>query len=102
MKAFEKIFATVLAWFDNPAFSFVFAEVLAMVAFIGADPVAGIPMLNVAVLAFLVGMMMVAVILTGTGIVLKKEYNWRAALCGALGSGVGVLIVWLVTKSIAQ
>lgn len=101
MKVLNKIFGTILAWFDNSAFTFVFGLVLSMLAFIGADPIKGIPTLNIAVFAFLVGILTVAVLLVGSGIVLKKEYNWKSALYGIAGSALGTLLVVLIAKAVA-
>ena len=79
MKYLNLIFGTILSWFDNRAFSFVFAMLLSIVAFFGADPIPGIPVANVAVFAF-------------SCIVLKKTYNWAAAGCALVGTLVGVLL----------
>lgn len=100
MKKIDRIFGTVLAWFDNPAFSFVVALVLVLLACAGADPIDGVPLLNISVFAFLVGTLMVAVLLSGSSIVLKKEYNWKAALYGAAGSALGTLLFVILAKTI--
>lgn len=92
MKYLNLIFGTILSWFDNRAFSFVFAMLLSIVAFFGADPIPGIPVANVAVLAFFVGLLTTAVLLAGSCIVLKKTYNWAAAGCALVGTLVGVLL----------
>jgi len=92
MKYLDLILGTILGWFDNRWFSFVFAGALAILAFFGADPVEGVEIANVAVFAFLVGVLTVVVVLTGSAIVLKKGYNWAAAGCAFVGSIVGVLI----------
>lgn len=102
MKVLNKILGTVLAWFDNPAFSFVFALVLTMVAFVGADPEPGIPVSSVAVFAFLVGLLTVVVLLSGTSIVLHKAYNWLSVVYAMVGSALGSLLVVLLMKALAQ
>ena len=60
-KYVDLVLSTFLSWFDNKVFTFVFALVLAVVAFFCADPVDGVPAVNIALFAFLVGIMIYAV-----------------------------------------
>jgi hypothetical protein len=95
-KILDIVLGTFLSWFDNKAFSFVFAMILAAVAFFCADPVDGISQANVAVFAFLVGLMTTALLLFGSSIVMRREYNWPAALCALIGSCVGTVSALLI------
>ncbi len=92
MKYINLVLGTILSWFDNKAFSFVFAFILAVVAFFCADPVDGVAIANVAVFALLVAVLTTAVLLFGSSIVMKKGYNLAAAGCGLVGSVLGVLV----------
>ena len=88
---------TALAWLDKEAVAFWVAFVLAVAGFLGADPVDGVGVLNVSVLAFVVGAGMVAFCLLGTQIVRHSEsYNWKSAAYGASGALIGVIISLLL------
>lgn len=96
-KILDLVLGTFLSWFDKEAFGFAFALVLAQLGFLGAEPVADVPMANIAFMAFLFGTLMTAVLLTGTEIVCHKTYNWRSLLAGVAGSLIGVAVMWLCT-----
>lgn len=96
MKYLNLILGTILSWFDNRAFSFVFAMLLSIVAFFGADPALGVPTANVAVFSLTVGVLTVWVLLFGTSIVKKSVYNWASFGCAIVGSIVGVLIALII------
>lgn len=97
MKYINLILATILGWFDNRVFSFIFAAALSEVAFFAADPVAGIPTANVAVFAFIVGLLTTALLLVGSEFVLKRKvYNWAAAGCGLVGAILGTLLALII------
>ena len=89
---------TFLAWFNSKTFAFCFALVLAVLGFFGADPVSGVPTINVCILAFAVGVLTVAVLLFGTDIVTKKGYNWPSLVYASFGSFFGVLAALLLDK----
>jgi len=94
MKYLNLILGIILAWFDNEMFSLSFALVLAQLGFLGAEPIADVPISSVAFLAFCVGTMTTAVILVGTGIVCHRPYNWRSLLASILGAIIGVGLMW--------
>ena len=92
MKYLNLILGTILSWFDNRAFTFVFAFILAVVAFFSADPNPGVPTANVAVFSLFVALLTTAILLFGSSIVMKKGYNLAAAGCGLVGSILGVFV----------
>lgn len=92
MKYLNLILGTILSWFDNRAFTFVFAFILAVVAFFCADLNPGVPTTNVAVFSLFVALLTTAILLFGSSIVMKKGYNLAAAGCGLVGSILGVLV----------
>lgn len=94
----DNCLGTFLAWFENKAFAFVFALLLAVAGFFGADPVSGVPMFNVCILAFLVGLLTTAVLLFGTSIVVKKGYNLPSLVYASFGAFFGVLLALLLDK----
>lgn len=97
MKKFlDIVLSTFLSWFDNKVFTFVFALVLAVVAFFCADPVDGVPAANIALFAFLVGIMTPAILLFGSCCVWRKAYNWNAAICALIGSIIGTVAALLI------
>ena len=89
---------TILAWLDSKAHAFWFALVLTVLGFFGADPVEGIALLNVCFFAFLVGVLTTGVLLFGTSIVKKSEYNFPALVYGCFGSFFGVLAAILLDR----
>lgn len=94
----DNCWGTFLALFDNKAFAFSFALVLTELGFIYAQPNPDIPVVNVYVLAWLIGALMTAVLLFGTSIVKKTTYNWWSLLCGCIGSFCGLLLIKLLLE----
>ena len=97
----DKCWGTFLAWFENKAFAFSFALVLAQLGFTFADPIEGIPVVNVYVLAWLIGSLTTAVLLFGTSIVKKTTYDWLSLLWGCIGSTIGLALVKLLLEHYA-
>ena len=89
----DMCWGTFLACFDNKAFAFAFALVLTQLGFAFAQPNPDIPVVNVYVLAWLIGALMTAVCLVGTGIVKNANYKWSAALWGCVGSFVALFLI---------
>ena len=80
-----------LAWIDKEAVAFWLALVLSILGFLCAQPNEDIPVLNVALLGLLVGVLTLAVLLEGSCIVLHKNYNTKAFLYSCAGAVLGTL-----------
>lgn len=94
--------ATILSWFENKAFAFVFSLAVAAAAYFGSDPQPFVPDLNVYLLAFAAGTLTTAVLLVGTCIVTKRGYSFTSLAWGIIGSSIGVLAAKLIEKYIIQ
>lgn len=88
-KALDVAFTSVLSWCDNKWFAGILACAISFAGYLGAEPILGVPAVNVGVLAFLAGFLMLAVMLFGTSIVKNKEYNLWSLCFSIVGALAG-------------
>lgn len=79
---------------ENEVFMTVFSFVLAVVFFFCADPVDGIPMINVAAFAFVGVVCLFIVLLLGSTVLNRCVFNKKILLLTVVAALVGTLLAW--------
>ena len=79
---------------EDEVFMTAFSFVLAVVFFFCADPVDGIPMINVAAFAFVGVVYLFIVLLLGSTVLNRCVFNKKILLLTVVAALVGTLLAW--------